>query len=87
MVDVLIRAKKLQVGAVAAELGLHRNSFREKVRGDRAFTEDEIIILARVLGVTEGDLFADPLQRLVTSESGSAWTNKPADQAEDLRAA
>jgi transcriptional regulator with XRE-family HTH domain len=88
MVDVLTRVRRLTLGQLAEQLGIHPNSLRDKISGRRPFTEDEIIILAQTLGVSVGDLFADPAERLgISVESGSACTRIPAGHAEDLRAA
>jgi transcriptional regulator with XRE-family HTH domain len=88
MVDLLTRVRRLTLGQVAQQLDISPSTLRDKISGRRPFTEDEIIILARIFGVNEGDLFAHPEERLgISVESGSACTRIPAGHTEDLRAA
>ena len=64
MVLALAKVANLSLGEVATHLDLHRNSLAEKVAGRRPFTEDEIVALAELFGVTPGRMFDDPAELL-----------------------
>jgi len=75
MITTLAAAQNIQLGDVAARLGIHRNRLTDKIAGRQAFRESEILAAAAFLGVPPGRLFDDPLELLgVTSVSESAWT-------------
>jgi transcriptional regulator with XRE-family HTH domain len=74
MVVTLAKATGVTMATVAATLNMHRNTLAEKLAGRRPFTEDEIVLLARLFQVPPGRLFDDPLELLgATGRSGSAW--------------
>lgn len=64
MVIALAGAQRLSIRSLAEKSGIHRNRLSEKIRGDRAFTERDILRLAEELGVSPGQLFDDPLKLL-----------------------
>lgn len=83
MVVTLARARRITLGQIAERIGVHRNSLTEKIAGRSPFTEDEIILMAEVLGVRPARLFEDPLELLGLAEpsisgSASAWTTRSA---------
>jgi len=73
MIAALAAAKGVTHAELAAELGLHRNRFSDKVKGKIPFREAEIMALAAYLDVSPGQLFADPVA-LLTGGSSSACT-------------
>jgi transcriptional regulator with XRE-family HTH domain len=80
MVGTLARAKGLSIGAFAAAMGMHRNRLTARITGRQEFSEREIRRAAKILGVTPGRLFEDPLELLgvSTSQSESTWTTSVA---------
>jgi hypothetical protein len=64
MVATLAKAAGIAMGTVATALDMHRNTLAEKMAGRRPFTEDEIVVLAQLLGTTPGRLFEDPRELL-----------------------
>jgi transcriptional regulator with XRE-family HTH domain len=84
MVDLLARLEGVSLGDVAAALGIHPNTLTEKIRGRRAFTEDEIVILARLFGVPAGRFFEDPLQLLGVARQSPVKMNRDRSMSEAL---
>lgn len=64
MVAALLRVTGRTTIEAAAALGIHRNSLSDKIRGRRAFTEDDILTLAGYFDVPPGRLFEDPAELL-----------------------
>jgi hypothetical protein len=63
--------------AAAQAAGCSIRSFRYKISGEYGFRPDELAGLASLLGLADiGTLFRVP-EGFVTSESVSAWTNRP----------
>lgn len=73
MIAALAAAKGITYAELAALIGVHRNRFSDKVKGNIPFRESEISAIAEHLGVSPGQLFDDPVALL----TGSSPTSTP----------
>ena len=65
--------RKLTQTALGSRIGINQSGLAKKLRGQRGWSADELVVVARELGVRVGYLFAeDKMPRLPETKKGPA---------------
>lgn len=75
----LMWERKLTQTAVGKELGIDSGSLGKKLRGERGWSLDEVVALARVLEVTIAYLFGEENEKTPPMSGGRKMNSQPLD--------
>lgn len=91
IVNVLLAYRGMSASALAAELGMSRQRFSDRMTGRAKFTLDEAEAMAQALGVGPGVWFDEPeavmayLEGGTTPEANNRWTVPDIPRIDDSR--